>query len=50
MQVARDPSRLLRVEGVPGLGWVLKRSIFEKEMLEQWPNMNQVGRCTLTEG
>lgn len=42
--MAKDNSRILRVEGVPGLGWVLKRSLFENEILPKWPNMNQVKR------
>ncbi|KAF1741294.1 hypothetical protein MXB_457 [Myxobolus squamalis] len=30
-------SMLYRVQTMPGLGWVLKRDLFEKELLPKWP-------------
>ncbi|XP_076800800.1 protein O-linked-mannose beta-1,2-N-acetylglucosaminyltransferase 1-like [Clavelina lepadiformis] len=32
-----DSSLLYRVETFPGLGWMLRRSLFEEELEEQWP-------------
>jgi beta-1,2-N-acetylglucosaminyltransferase len=32
-----DPSLLYRVETMPGLGWMLKRSLFEQELEPVWP-------------
>ncbi|XP_024134558.1 protein O-linked-mannose beta-1,2-N-acetylglucosaminyltransferase 1 isoform X1 [Oryzias melastigma] len=34
---AEDPSLLYRVESMPGLGWVLKRSIYKDELEPKWP-------------
>jgi beta-1,2-N-acetylglucosaminyltransferase len=32
-----DPSRLYRVETMPGLGWLLKRSLYKDELEFKWP-------------
>lgn len=32
-----DPSLVMRVETMPGLGWVLKRSLYETELAPKWP-------------
>ncbi|XP_066918006.1 protein O-linked-mannose beta-1,2-N-acetylglucosaminyltransferase 1-like [Clytia hemisphaerica] len=36
---SKDPSLLYRMETMPGLGWVLKRKIFE-ELEPKWPGTN----------
>jgi len=35
----KDPSLLYRVEGMPGLGWLLKRSLYKQELEPQWPDV-----------
>ncbi|KAK3914406.1 Protein O-linked-mannose beta-1,2-N-acetylglucosaminyltransferase 1 [Frankliniella fusca] len=32
-----DPTRLYRIETMPGLGWVLKRSLYKEELEPNWP-------------
>ena len=32
-----DPSKLYRVETMPGLGWMLSRQLFTEELEPQWP-------------
>ncbi|XP_068245116.1 protein O-linked-mannose beta-1,2-N-acetylglucosaminyltransferase 1-like [Palaemon carinicauda] len=32
-----DPALLYRVETMPGLGWVLKRSLYKEELEPKWP-------------
>ncbi|PNF43589.1 hypothetical protein B7P43_G03206, partial [Cryptotermes secundus] len=32
-----DPSLLYRVETMPGLGWILKRSLYKDELESKWP-------------
>ncbi|KAM4547769.1 protein O-linked-mannose beta-1,2-N-acetylglucosaminyltransferase 1 [Odontesthes bonariensis] len=34
---AEDPALLYRVESMPGLGWVLKKSIYKDELEPKWP-------------
>ncbi|KAK7101018.1 protein O-linked-mannose beta-1,2-N-acetylglucosaminyltransferase 1-like [Littorina saxatilis] len=34
----KDPSLLYRVETMPGLGWMLKRSLYKEELEQQWPS------------
>ncbi|KAL8570719.1 hypothetical protein ACOMHN_039154 [Nucella lapillus] len=34
----KDPSLLYRVETMPGLGWMLKKSVYKKELEPQWPS------------
>lgn len=34
---AKDPTQLYRVETMPGLGWLLRRSIYKDELELQWP-------------
>uniref|UniRef100_A0A8C2Q7R9 Protein O-linked-mannose beta-1,2-N-acetylglucosaminyltransferase n=1 Tax=Cyprinus carpio TaxID=7962 RepID=A0A8C2Q7R9_CYPCA len=34
---AEDPSLLYRVESMPGLGWVLKKSLYKDELEPKWP-------------
>ncbi|XP_065206795.1 protein O-linked-mannose beta-1,2-N-acetylglucosaminyltransferase 1-like isoform X2 [Planococcus citri] len=36
-----DPSILYRVETMPGLGWMLKRSLFEEELEPNWPTVDK---------
>uniref|UniRef100_A0A1A8D5Z4 Protein O-linked-mannose beta-1,2-N-acetylglucosaminyltransferase n=2 Tax=Nothobranchius TaxID=28779 RepID=A0A1A8D5Z4_NOTKA len=35
--IAEDPALLYRVESMPGLGWVLKKSIYKDELEPKWP-------------
>jgi len=37
-----DPTLLYRVETMPGLGWILKRSLYEKELEPRWPTPEKV--------
>uniref|UniRef100_W5KVE4 Protein O-linked-mannose beta-1,2-N-acetylglucosaminyltransferase n=1 Tax=Astyanax mexicanus TaxID=7994 RepID=W5KVE4_ASTMX len=39
---AEDPSLLYRVESMPGLGWVLKKSIYKDELEPKWPTPEKV--------
>ncbi len=39
---SQDPSVLHRVETMPGLGWLLKRSLFEEELEPNWPTVDKV--------
>ncbi|XP_013781473.2 protein O-linked-mannose beta-1,2-N-acetylglucosaminyltransferase 1-like [Limulus polyphemus] len=34
---SEDPSLLYRVETMPGLGWILKRSLYKEELESRWP-------------
>lgn len=34
---SEDPSLLYRVETMPGLGWILKRSLYKEELEPRWP-------------
>ncbi|GFS24644.1 protein O-linked-mannose beta-1,2-N-acetylglucosaminyltransferase 1 [Elysia marginata] len=34
---SKDPALLYRVETMPGLGWLLKRSLYKLELEPQWP-------------
>ncbi|KAF4532879.1 hypothetical protein B566_EDAN001482 [Ephemera danica] len=34
---SEDPSLLYRVETMPGLGWILKRSLYKEELEPKWP-------------
>ena len=34
---SNDPAMLYRVETMPGLGWVLKKSLFVDELEQKWP-------------
>ncbi|RWS31306.1 hypothetical protein B4U80_07268 [Leptotrombidium deliense] len=36
-QTAEDPTLLYRVETMPGLGWMLKRSLYKDELESRWP-------------
>ncbi|KAK7601264.1 hypothetical protein V9T40_008705 [Parthenolecanium corni] len=38
---SQDPSILHRVETMPGLGWLLKRSLFEEELEPAWPTVDK---------
>ena len=37
-----DPSKLYRVETMPGLGWILKRSLYKEELEPKWPTPEKV--------
>ena len=37
MHSSNDPTQLYRVETMPGLGWMLKRSLFKQELEPHWP-------------
>jgi beta-1,2-N-acetylglucosaminyltransferase len=37
-----DPSSLYRVETMPGLGWILKRSLYKDELESKWPTPEKV--------
>lgn len=39
---AEDPALLYRVESMPGLGWVLKKSIYKDELEPKWPTPEKV--------
>ena len=39
---ASNPSRLFRVETMPGLGWILKRSLYKEELEPKWPTPEKV--------
>lgn len=47
---AEDPSLLYRVETMPGLGWVLRKSLYKDELEPKWPTPEKVstieGPCT----
>jgi len=32
-----DPSKIYRVETMPGLGWILKKSLYKEELEARWP-------------
>ncbi|XP_064626979.1 protein O-linked-mannose beta-1,2-N-acetylglucosaminyltransferase 1-like isoform X2 [Lineus longissimus] len=36
-----DPSLMYRVETMPGLGWLLKRSLYKNELEPRWPTPDQ---------
>ncbi|XP_062507410.1 protein O-linked-mannose beta-1,2-N-acetylglucosaminyltransferase 1-like [Corticium candelabrum] len=38
----KDSSLLYRVETMPGLGWILKRKMFEDELEPQWPTPDKL--------
>lgn len=45
---AEDPALLYRVESMPGLGWVLKKSLYKDELEPKWPTPEKVkGRSVL---
>lgn len=37
-----DPALLYRVETMPGLGWILKRSLYKDELEPKWPTPEKV--------
>jgi len=37
-----DPSQLYRVETMPGLGWILKRSLYKEELEPKWPTPDKM--------
>ena len=37
-----DPALLYRVETMPGLGWILKRSLYKEELEPRWPTPEKV--------
>ena len=37
-----DPTKLYRVETMPGLGWILKRSLYKEELEPKWPTPDKV--------
>lgn len=39
---AEDPSLLYRVETMPGLGWVLQKSLYKDELEPKWPTPEKV--------
>jgi beta-1,2-N-acetylglucosaminyltransferase len=44
-----DPSLLYRVETMPGLGWILKRSLYKDELESKWPTPEKVSVTTISE-
>lgn len=40
---AEDPALLYRVESMPGLGWLLKKSLYKDELEPKWPTPEKVG-------
>lgn len=39
---AQDPALLYRVDGMPGLGWLLKRSLYKEELEPHWPSADKL--------
>lgn len=39
---AEDPALLYRVESMPGLGWLLKKSLYKDELEPKWPTPEKV--------
>ena len=39
-----DPTLLYRVETMPGLGWLLRRSLYKEELEPRWPTPEKVRR------
>eukprot|EP00730_Choanoeca_flexa_P007457 TRINITY_DN12337_c0_g2_i15.p1 TRINITY_DN12337_c0_g2~~TRINITY_DN12337_c0_g2_i15.p1 ORF type:complete len:353 (+),score=62.96 TRINITY_DN12337_c0_g2_i15:90-1148(+) len=39
---AKDPAMLMRVDTMPGLGWMLKRELFVKELKPKWPSEDKL--------
>lgn len=39
---AEDPALLYRVESMPGLGWLLKKSLYKEELEPKWPTPEKV--------
>lgn len=37
----KDPALLYRIETMPGLGWMLKKSLFKDELEPQWPSYDK---------
>jgi len=37
-----DPTKLYRVETMPGLGWILKRSLYKEELEPKWPTPDKM--------
>ena len=37
-----DPAKLYIVETMPGLGWILKRSLYKEELEPKWPTPEKV--------
>ena len=37
-----DPALMYRVETMPGLGWILKRSLYKEELEPRWPTPEKV--------
>lgn len=44
---AEDPALLYRVESMPGLGWVLKKSLYKDELEPKWPTPEKVPHCSV---
>ena len=38
----KDPQLLYRVETMPGLGWMLKRTLYKSELEPNWPTPEKV--------
>ena len=38
---SKDSSLLYRVDTMPGLGWLLKRSLYKGELEAKWPNESE---------
>ena len=45
-----DPTKLLRVETMPGLGWMLKRSLYTQELESRWPTPDKVRKLMVSYG
>jgi len=41
----QDEALLYRIETMPGLGWMMKKSLFKDELEPQWPSQDKVGGC-----
>lgn len=39
---ARDPTLLYRVDGMPGLGWILSKSLYKNELETKWPTPDKL--------
>ncbi|XP_065890995.1 protein O-linked-mannose beta-1,2-N-acetylglucosaminyltransferase 1-like [Dysidea avara] len=38
---SQDTSAVFRIDGMPGLGWLLSRSLYKKELEAKWPNESE---------
>ena len=42
-----DPGKIYRVETMPGLGWILKKSLYKEELEARWPTPDKVSNTNI---